>query len=99
MSLTTRCPNCGTAFRVQPAQLSARGGKVRCGRCANVFDGVAALIQEGAATNENAWFLSFTSTNSPGENGPRPRGPSRNASCTAKSSCEFGKGSGRSKTA
>jgi len=46
VSLTTRCPNCGTAFRVQPAQLSARGGKVRCGRCANVFDGVAALIQE-----------------------------------------------------
>ena len=30
----TRCPNCGTAFRVQPAQLSARGGKVRCGKCA-----------------------------------------------------------------
>jgi predicted Zn finger-like uncharacterized protein len=50
MSLTTRCPNCGTAFRVQPTQLSARGGKVRCGRCANVFDGVAALVQEGAAT-------------------------------------------------
>ena len=49
MSLTTRCPNCGTAFRVQPTQLSARGGKVRCGRCANVFDGVAALIEEGAA--------------------------------------------------
>ena len=54
MSLTTRCPNCGTAFRVQPAQLSARGGKVRCGRCANVFDGVSALVQEGAATSENA---------------------------------------------
>ena len=54
MSLTTRCPNCGTAFRVQPAQLSARGGKVRCGRCANVFDGVSALIQEGGASSENA---------------------------------------------
>ena len=47
MNLTTRCPNCGTAFRVQPAQLSARGGKVRCGKCAHVFDGVAALIAEG----------------------------------------------------
>jgi predicted Zn finger-like uncharacterized protein len=50
MSLTTRCPSCGTAFRVQPMQLSARGGKVRCGRCASVFDGVAALVEEGAAT-------------------------------------------------
>jgi predicted Zn finger-like uncharacterized protein len=49
MNLTTRCPNCGTAFRVLPAQLSARGGKVRCGKCANVFDGVKALLAEGAA--------------------------------------------------
>ena len=54
MSLTTRCPNCGTAFRVQPTQLSARGGKVRCGRCANVFDGVAALVEEGGGTPVNA---------------------------------------------
>lgn len=46
MILTTRCPNCGTAFRVQPVQLSARGGKVRCGKCTHVFDGVAALIAE-----------------------------------------------------
>lgn len=48
MSLVTRCPTCGTAFRVQAAQLSARGGKVRCGKCASVFDGVAALVEEGA---------------------------------------------------
>ena len=46
MNLTTRCPNCGTAFRVQPAQLSARGGKVRCGKCSNVFDGVNSLLAE-----------------------------------------------------
>jgi len=46
VNLTTRCPNCGTAFRVQPTQLSARGGKVRCGKCTNVFDGVAALVAE-----------------------------------------------------
>ncbi len=55
MNLTTRCPTCGTAFRVQPAQLSARGGKVRCGKCTHVFDGVAALIAEseqGAAKAE-----------------------------------------------
>jgi predicted Zn finger-like uncharacterized protein len=49
VNLTTRCPNCGTAFRVQPVQLSARGGKVRCGKCTSVFDGVAALVAEGAA--------------------------------------------------
>ena len=49
MSLVTRCPTCGTAFRVLPAQLSARGGRVRCGKCASVFDGVAGLLAEGAA--------------------------------------------------
>lgn len=46
MTLTTRCPACATAFRVQPGQLSARGGKVRCGKCATIFDGVAGLVEE-----------------------------------------------------
>jgi len=48
MSLVTRCPACGTAFRAQSAQLSARGGSVRCGKCGTVFDGIAALVEEGA---------------------------------------------------
>lgn len=39
---------CGTAFLVQRDQLSARSGSVRCGKCGNVFDGVAALVDEGA---------------------------------------------------
>lgn len=45
MSLVTRCPSCGTAFRVQPAQLSAQSGTVRCGKCGELFNGVAALVQ------------------------------------------------------
>ncbi|MGH8735851.1 MAG: DUF3426 domain-containing protein [Burkholderiales bacterium] len=49
MNLITRCPNCGTAFRIQPAQLAARGGRVRCGKCSAVFDAVAALQDHGAA--------------------------------------------------
>lgn len=47
MSLVTRCPVCATAFRVQRTQLGARGGKVRCGKCGQVFDGVASLVEEG----------------------------------------------------
>lgn len=47
MSLVTRCPVCGTAFRVQREQLAARGGRVRCGKCATVFDGVGSLVEEG----------------------------------------------------
>ena len=48
MSLATRCPVCGTAFRVQREQLAARSGKVRCGKCGAIFDGVAGLVEEGA---------------------------------------------------
>jgi hypothetical protein len=33
---------------VQRAQLAARGGRVRCGKCGTVFDGVAGLVEEGA---------------------------------------------------
>jgi predicted Zn finger-like uncharacterized protein len=46
MSLVTRCPVCGTAFRVQSSQLAAHSGTVRCGKCGGVFNGVAALVEE-----------------------------------------------------
>jgi len=46
VSLITRCPTCGTAFRVQPAQLVARSGRVRCGKCSAVFDAVSCLVGE-----------------------------------------------------
>ena len=41
--MITRCPTCNTAFRVTEAQLSARGGQVRCGACTHVFDASASL--------------------------------------------------------
>lgn len=47
-ALITRCPTCGTTFRALPSQLSVRGGRVRCGKCAAVFDGVANLVEESA---------------------------------------------------
>jgi predicted Zn finger-like uncharacterized protein len=47
LSLITRCQVCATAFRVQRSQLAARGGKVRCGKCGTVFDGVAGLVEDG----------------------------------------------------
>lgn len=36
-TLHARCPGCRTTFVVTAAQLDARGGLVRCGRCATVF--------------------------------------------------------------
>lgn len=48
MALTTRCPQCGTAFNVVPDQLRVRNGLVRCGVCNTVFDGRACLLSEEA---------------------------------------------------
>jgi predicted Zn finger-like uncharacterized protein len=48
MSLVTRCTACDTTFRVLPAQLAARGGRVRCGQCSTVFDGLANLLSADA---------------------------------------------------
>lgn len=44
--LIARCPNCGTAFRVVPAQLKVRQGRVRCGHCMTSFDALASLAEE-----------------------------------------------------
>ncbi|MEZ5645791.1 MAG: DUF3426 domain-containing protein [Burkholderiaceae bacterium] len=45
MSYTTRCPACGTMFKVVPDQLKISDGWVRCGHCSDVFD--ATLYLEG----------------------------------------------------
>ena len=41
--LITTCTQCGARFRVTPAQLNARQGQVRCGRCRSVFNGFQSL--------------------------------------------------------
>lgn len=49
MALATRCPHCGTGFRVSAQQLQQRDGLVRCGRCARVFTGTASLVEISGA--------------------------------------------------
>jgi predicted Zn finger-like uncharacterized protein len=44
MSLATRCPSCGTIFRVVQDQLKVSEGWVRCGQCHEVFHGIEALF-------------------------------------------------------
>src|SRR5512140_1346327 len=43
MGLITRCPGCGTMFKVVPDQLKISEGWVRCGHCSDVFDASAHL--------------------------------------------------------
>jgi predicted Zn finger-like uncharacterized protein len=45
MALITRCPVCGTRFKVVPDQLRISDGWVRCGECGEVFDASADLSQ------------------------------------------------------
>ena len=46
--MITRCPSCGTRFRVRSEQLAARAGQVRCGKCGRIFDALEYLIEEAA---------------------------------------------------
>ncbi len=39
----TRCPQCGTAFRITADQLRVAAGDVRCGSCAQVFNALSQL--------------------------------------------------------
>lgn len=43
MSQTTRCPSCGTKFKVVADQLRISEGWVRCGQCEQVFDATLTL--------------------------------------------------------
>lgn len=43
-ALATRCPACGTVFRVVPDQLRVSEGWVRCGRCTEVFNAPESLV-------------------------------------------------------
>ncbi|SCY67756.1 MJ0042 family finger-like domain-containing protein [Nitrosospira sp. Nl5] len=63
MALVTRCPNCATAFRVTPLHLQAHGGHVRCGHCAQVFNGFATLatVQEPEAVDLTRTTVADTS--------------------------------------
>lgn len=50
MSLVTTCAHCGTSFNITPAQLNARRGQVRCGRCSKVFDAYDRLTSSDGST-------------------------------------------------
>ena len=47
-SFATRCPACGTTFKVDADQLRISDGWVRCGRCSEIFDGQEQLQEAGS---------------------------------------------------
>ena len=42
--MLTRCPGCETTFRIRSEQAKARQGKVRCGRCKQVFNAIDYML-------------------------------------------------------
>jgi predicted Zn finger-like uncharacterized protein len=50
--LLTRCPECGTTFRVTDETLKKASGQVRCGRCASVFNAYSELQGPAAKSPE-----------------------------------------------
>ena len=65
MSMVTSCPSCATTFRVLQEQLRARQGKVRCGKCSEVFDAFKTLASFPDAPSPEAPSLAI-------EPDPRP---------------------------
>lgn len=49
-TMVTRCPKCGTAFRITSAQLESAKGAVRCGSCLHVFKAQSNLVTKPAAS-------------------------------------------------
>jgi predicted Zn finger-like uncharacterized protein len=44
--MLTRCPACGTTFRINAGQLRQRSGRVRCGQCQQAFSALEQLLEE-----------------------------------------------------
>lgn len=57
MSLITRCPACGTMFKVVTDQLKVSQGWVRCGQCAEVFDASMHLLPGETASLPPSIFI------------------------------------------
>ncbi|MBV5276800.1 zinc-ribbon domain-containing protein, partial [bacterium] len=53
-SLKTTCPHCATTFRVTPGQLTARAGKVRCGKCQGIFNALDQMLDKALPPPSNA---------------------------------------------
>lgn len=46
MKLVTACPACASSFHIQPEQLAAYQGNVRCGQCSTVFNALDSLAEQ-----------------------------------------------------
>ena len=86
----TRCPECQTTFAVKPAQLEAREGLVRCGRCDAVFHAREHLVESQTDSG-----VTDGTQDDDGENRPATRKGARKGTGSKKTRKS---GSGKTKT-
>lgn len=77
MSLVTRCPACGTHFKIVRDQLRISDGWVRCGRCSQVFDAPLDLRETPDGVAEPAPQADLAADNALLPRPPALRWPSR----------------------
>lgn len=77
-----QCPACLTTFRVTPAQLTARGGVVRCGICSAIFHAERRLLQ--VPTQASVEKVADADEKSPAAKKPRRRRGEKNKSATSR---------------
>lgn len=73
-TMVTRCPKCGTAFRITSTQLESAKGAVRCGSCLHVFKAQSNLVTKPAAKPASAPITQTPSapTTTPTKTAPKP---------------------------
>ncbi len=92
--VTTTCPQCATIFRVNPEQLAARRGQVRCGRCRHVFNGYETVsvgpdlpenevASTPAAGKRGAWWPRWLGGSGPDRDRPPAGNPGVGAAAPA----------------
>lgn len=69
----TKCPHCGSSFRITDVQLSAKGGSVRCGSCLQVFRADLHLVSAPAPAPRPAAPAAATAV-APAAAKPRAKG-------------------------
>lgn len=57
----TQCPHCSTNFSISDQELTAAGGKVRCGKCRDTFNALYSLSKHPLSDCENAKVLEISS--------------------------------------
>lgn len=53
-TMVTRCPKCGTAFRITATQLESAKGAVRCGSCLHIFKAQSHLVTKPESAKATA---------------------------------------------